>query len=226
MSLKKRLLKKVSVEKSIILALMILLPFLGFFLGMEYQRRVFSGLTYQEIAGTIEAPQTPSVLPKSAAPEPAPPKVEPYKLKKNCPKYGFSQEEEFLRAYRVKQGDTLLLIARSQLDDSSRYNEIIVLNSWRFPHLSVEDPYLEIGWTLYLPPMSIRSLEGRLFKINGELAEIDDNGRWRIIQPGGMGYFLPTDRTQMPEGVQFKVGDCVSILYESERGIVYSVSLQ
>jgi hypothetical protein len=220
-----RLLKEPGVRQSVILAMMILLPFLGFFLGMEYQRHVFSSLTYQKMAAT-EKLRHPQQAPQKRSWQVPSPKIEQYKLRKNCPKYGFSPEEDFLRAYRVKQGDTLLSIARSQLDDSSRYNEILILNSWRFPHLCLEYPFLEVGWTLYLPPMSIRGLEGRLSKINGELAEIDENGRWRIIQPGGMGYFLPTDRTRMPDGVQFKVGDCVSVLYEPERGIVYSVSRQ
>lgn len=218
--------RKIPLWKFFAFGLFFLLPIVGFFLGMEYQKRVIYGITYQKIMASEKLQQTPLEPQKKIAPKPAPPKVEPYKLKKNCPKYGLSPEEEFLRTYRVRPGDTLLSIARGQLDDSSRYNEIIVLNSSRLPHLSFENPYLEVGWTLYLPLMSIRGIEEPLVKLNGEISEIDENGRWRVVYPGGMGYFLPTDRTQFPQGVQFKVGDCVSIIYESGIGIVYSVALQ
>lgn len=218
--------RKIPLWKFFAFGLFFLLPIVGFFLGMEYQKRVYYGMTYQKIMASEKLQQAPLQPQKRTTPKPAPPKVEPYKLKKNCPKYGFSSPEEFLRAYRVRPGDTLLSIAHGQLDDSSRYNEIIVLNSSRLPHLSFEDPYLEVGWTLYLPPISIRNFEEPLAKINGEISEIDENGRWRIDHPGGMGYFLPTERTELPQGVRFKVGDCVSIIYQSGRGIVYSVALQ
>jgi len=51
-----------------------------------------------------------------------------------------------------------LAIARNKLRDVSRVGDIIYINRDRYPGLSIQNPYIEIGWLLYLPPKEIMQI--------------------------------------------------------------------
>lgn len=89
-----------------------------------------------------------------------------------CEQYGYNKNlDEYLVKYTVKKGDTLLSIAKSQLSDSSRMNEIRHLNQTFFQADSVQNPILEPGWVLKLPSSIIKHSSGFIQFFSGEVSE-------------------------------------------------------
>lgn len=143
----------------------------------------------------------------------------------NCKKYNFSSEEDFLPKYVVKKGDTLLSVAKKQLGDNSRIGELIELNKKLYPGLSIDEPFIEQNWTLYLPPQGVGKTNGKLFEVNGELSINPQDGRWGVnFTNGGAGAFRVDKVVSANES--FKEGDCVKVLYEGETLRVFSASHQ
>ena len=99
-----------------------------FFFGTYYQKKLYTfkyGPILQELL------PTPDLIGK-------------------CTRYGKAPKDEYLESYVVKQGDTLLSIARNQLSDSSKVYQLINLNNDNYPELSIKNSYIEPGWELYI----------------------------------------------------------------------------
>lgn len=74
------------------------------------------------------------------------------------------------KAYIIKPGDSIEQIARKELGDINRANEIIYLNKGKYPTLSSQTSFLEIGWELNLPPREIKlDTEANIGIIQGQL---------------------------------------------------------
>ncbi len=116
----------------------------------------------------------------------------------SCPSSGQIPITEFLEVYTVKKGDTLLSIAKNELNDTSRASEIVALNKYldRFPQLSLTNPFLEVGWKLYLPFEHASQTGGNIQAYAGNITGIDQ-GVFRIsFQQGGGGSITPSTQTQ------------------------------
>jgi hypothetical protein len=129
-----------------------------------------------------------------------------------CKYDGITGGQEFLESYEVKEGDTLLSIAKNTLKDVSRADELAKINNNNYPNLSTSNPFLEVGWVLNLPPNGSKRTNGLLFAENGRLS-ISQNG-W------GTGYPQESQRYKIEEletalkGQEIKEGECVTIIFE------------
>lgn len=152
------------------------------------------------------------------------------KYEKKCQLYGFNDKKNFLPEYTVKAGDTLLSIANKELGSVSRVNEIIELNKDRYPSLSIENPFIEQNWTLFLPPPYLTSTNGKLLEFDGELSEIRNDGNWVIKDLDSTVTLRPDKNVKMIGKTSFEVGDCVRVLYQPGAQIpdltVFSVTSQ
>lgn len=145
-----------------------------------------------------------------------------------CQKYGVDNYENFLRKYIVKKGDTLLSIAKNELGDASRINELITLNKERYPELTVKNPFLEVGWELYLSPAFITKSSGNVMQLSGVLESMDGS-HWSVRIDESQKvinaiYLQPT--TQMADKTTFAVGDCISVLMEEQSHDAYRIEKQ
>lgn len=127
----------------------------------------------------------------------------------DCEKNGYYKKEEYLQEYTVKQGDSLISIATTQLGDSSRVNELISLNDDKNLYS------LEEGWELFLPPSQQTS--GRVKKFGGKIYKIDANYVYIQLHPGteleSMG--IPKYHfDSIQNWSSFHLNDCVIILLD------------
>lgn len=127
--------------------------------------------------------------------------------------------EKYLNEYIVKNGDTLLSIAKNQLGDSSRVNEIITLNKEKYPTLSLENSFIEIGWKFLLPPKSYGVTNGLIFIVHGTLYY--GMPYWGIsLNPTSVKDSYVDISEIQPDDVQkfsnlgLSSGDCVTIVYQ------------
>ena len=143
-----------------------------------------------------------------------------YKVKGNCTNYGkIEDKDELYKKYIVKSGDTLLLVAKKELGDTSRVSDIVYINEKDYPGLSIKNPYIEPGWVLHLPPPYFKSLEFSgdipklLFGWAGELVAVTNDGRWivRGTNPNHNYGFQPDKNSQFfgKQKNEFVPGDCV-----------------
>lgn len=144
-----------------------------------------------------------------------------------CVHYGWTDGSESLPSYMVKRGDTLLSIAKDELSDSGRVEELIALNKGGHPSLSMQSPFIEQGWVLVLPPKNSKHTSGHLKQMQGELVDITGGAAWMIYSPGtgGTGPWLPS-RMVASAPTELKKSDCVRMLYDETTGIIYSYELQ
>ncbi len=133
-----------------------------------------------------------------------------------CTKQGLQPKDDYLPTYIVKPGDSLLFIAKSQLQDSSRVNELIILNKDRYPQLSLNPSLLEQGWKLYLPPQNVGITNGHIYVISGNIELYpDDRKLWGVRwNSGGGGTFSIDDLNKHQGKNQFKKGGCVTVIYQ------------
>ena len=136
-----------------------------------------------------------------------------------CGKTGFAQKWEYLTAYVIKENDSIQNIAKEQLKDESRVNEILQINGVG---------QLVVGSTLYLPPPTITKSSGNIKQVYGKLVE-KNNTSWHISfssDPKGQGILMPSF---LFEGIgnrdTYKIGDCIKVFFD-DGFKVYSVSLQ
>ncbi len=138
---------------------------------------------------------------------------------KACSKNGPAQKWEYLVPYIVKDGDDLQSIAKTQLNDESRVNEILQLNG--------TGPYV-VGSTIYLPPSFIKKSSGNIKEVYGLLIE-KDTSYWHLSyssDPKGMGILIPSYWfNDVSNSASFTSGDCVSVLLD-DGNKVFSVTSQ
>lgn len=135
----------------------------------------------------------------------------------SCQKTGPSQKKEYLLTYILKEGDSFKSIATTELGNSTRVSELTKLNE--------DQRNLTVGSTIFLPPKDITESTGNISEVSGKIIKKDD-ASWQLTYGGGekgLGIWMPgfwfkdfTDKDT------YKVGDCVTILFDN--GVkVYSV---
>ncbi len=204
-----------------------LVGFLGYFYGKgsvdsqpNTAEKVLSAQANQE--STLKAPvannQSTVVGPDSNAPTAS--QNETATLGNNtCAKTGLSQKWEYLTPYVLKESDSMQSIAKEQLKDESRVNELLQLNG--------VGPFVA-GSTIYLPPSFITKSSGNIKQINGKLVEKND-ASWHIsftADKSGQGLLVPAYLFQtVSNASSFSIGSCISVLLD-DGFKVYSVNLQ
>lgn len=134
-------------------------------------------------------------------------------VKYDCPLKGKLFTDAYFTDYTVKKGDTLLSISKDQLGTTDRVLDIVIQNKDKFPQLSLENNFLEVGWTLKILKPQYGPYSYILRRVTGRIAEYSNN---RIGMEWGTGdqvYFYPSEQTQLVGGNGFKVGDCVIITH-------------
>lgn len=127
-----------------------------------------------------------------------------------CAKQGLQPKSDYLQLYIVKPGDTLLSIAKTQLHDVSRVDELITLNKDRYPDLSLSHSFLEKDWGLFLPPLN-QITNGYIFMLSGNIQIYPDNPTlWGVKtdQMSGGVFNVKDIPTNLHEG------SCVNVLYQ------------
>jgi hypothetical protein len=137
--------------------------------------------------------------------------------KRVCPSYGSLPKKEYLPTYTVRQGDSPLLIASTQLGNSGRLQEFITLNSDNYPNLK-NNSFLEVGWKMVLPPTFVKESSGQIYITSGQIID-DSQQRWWIMDSpdaGGSFGVVVDKNTKVPNGLTLKRGDCVILIYDRE----------
>ena len=137
-----------------------------------------------------------------------------------CPKYNFDMsQDQYLRKYTVKPGDSLLGIAVKELGDQNRIDEIVYLNLSKFPVTVSPSPLIEVGWTLYLPPDWLKSSSGYLKGLQGKVMSVNESNIILTFDKEtnrmyGDKYYLHYDNSinYIP-----KVGDCVTVIMDTSN---------
>jgi hypothetical protein len=136
-----------------------------------------------------------------------------------CKKSGLAQKWEYLVPYTLKANDSYQNIAKSQLNDESRVNEIMQINGIS---------QLVVGATLYLPPPSITKSSGNIQMASGRLVKKDSSG-WQLSFNGdisGQSIIIPSFWFgEIANRDSYKIGDCLTILFDNGYK-VFSVSNQ
>lgn len=136
-----------------------------------------------------------------------------------CAKSGFAQKWEYLTSYTVKEGDSLQDIVTTELNDSTRLNEVLQING--------VGP-LVVGSTLYLPPKLITKSAGKLKQIYGRLV-VKDKDSWQLSFNGekdGQRIIIPTFWfEEIADKESFIVGECLTVLLD-DGFKVFSVAKQ
>lgn len=136
-----------------------------------------------------------------------------------CKKTGFAQKWEYLTAYEVEENDTLQSIAKKQLNDEGRVNEILQVNG--------VGP-LVVGYTLYLPPPNVPKSSGNLKQVYGKLLK-KSQASWHIgfsSDPDGQGILIPAFLFEnIADRDDYMSGDCLKIFFD-DGYTVYSVARQ
>lgn len=143
--------------------------------------------------------------------------------------------EGILRSYKVVNGDSLLSIARKELGDSSRYQEIAVMNASKFPQffsspgVVSKNTFLEQGWILLLPPDWIKSSSGQLDIVSGMIFDADQEGM-KITNTTDKSGWLATislDANTLNSGKSdFKIGDCITAVRDIRMNKILKIDLQ
>ncbi len=187
--------------------------FLGFSLGKPgtAQNPVVAQTTNSPVPNVLDSTIT-SVLPAATNLQPAVSNIA-------CDKTGLAKPWEYLTTYTINQGDSLESIAKNELNDSSRVNELLKING--------SGPFVA-GSALYLPPKDIPKSSGNLQQVYGKLVESNDSS-WHISYTAdlsGQGVLIPTFLfNKVANKDSFKIGDCIKVFFDNGY-TVYSVSLQ
>lgn len=138
--------------------------------------------------------------------------------KGTCPSYGISDKSTYLRIYIVRTGDTIEEIARTQLGNVSRADEIRNLNSDTVPTKTAFPLTITPGKQIYLPPDYIHESTGYLTEYKVEITRITDTGLWYGYYETSPYYeFAPDRRTLYRTKKPVKVGDCVKVLEDVQK---------
>lgn len=149
----------------------------------------------------------------------------------SCSYYGTLNQNFYLNEYTVQPGDSIYSIAANELGDASRMTELINLNQQWYPHLSVENPFIEVGWEIRLPAPSLPKSSGYLIGYGGKITGQENSymGPYYILQQTAdipkewqganeqYGIILYLDPgTKYFGKTGFEVGDCVYVVANSE----------
>ena len=205
------------------IVVLIIILFIGVFLGMQYEKNTTS--IYDMPLNTSNLDTTSKTA-----------------LGK-CKYSGMDEDlERIFTKYTVLSGDTLLKVAREQLGSTSRIQDIIYSNQKRYPELSVQNPYIEPGWILLLPPSYIKYIDayknvysGKMdpklpYSMEGELIEKPQDNMW-VVQanppsvkssPATIYFGEETEFMDKPKS-SYQVGDCLTIIREGYGSKTFAI---
>jgi len=154
-----------------------------------------------------------------------------------CEKTTYGNIEDSLVAYTVKEGDTLQSIAANELNDTSRMQEIAVMNGDRYPSLfastgvAATNPELIEGWKLLLPPDWLQRSSGQLDEVNGKVLAIraSDKGLEISSTDDASDHYatLTIDGATVNQtGVTYSEGDCITAIRDIRQNKVLRIGLQ
>lgn len=141
---------------------------------------------------------------------------------KTCSRFGEIPRDEFADIYIVKPGDSLLSIARNQLGDFSRANEIINMNDSDPVNPNISKwKSLSSGTKIYLPPKNVSKSSGMIFAWKGQVKFYKNNRLVLKFSPteGGspeIGFTIDVTKDTKFLGDQtLHVGDCVFVIVDN-----------
>lgn len=142
-----------------------------------------------------------------------------------CEKFGFISEKDFLTDYQVKTGDTILSISKNVLRDPSRVNELIGLNKKTYPGLSLQNPFIEVGWVIKLPLEKIGVTSGELLATNGEVTGNESRSiNINVLGQNSLIYSLYIkDFTKYEGDMNIRKGDCIQAVIDSQSHSIYYI---
>lgn len=139
---------------------------------------------------------------------------------KKCSPYGVLSKEEYLISYTVKRGDAIFSILNKESYGTAKVTEFIEINNDVYPGLSLQNPFIEVGWKLYLPPKYGLAGSGKYEGLQGEILDIDGayitvNQKPDEVVPvriklGAFTQYVPSD-------YRFNKGDCVRVVYDADK---------
>lgn len=171
---------------------------------VDPEKKVVLGST-NESPTPIEAQQQTSYLQGET---PTPITTLQQKSSGTCKKTGFAQKWEYLKPYTVKQNDSYQDIAKTELHDATRVNEITQINGIG---------QVVVGSTLYLPPDEVTKSSGNLKEVYGKIIEKTTTS-WHVnfsADGKGQGILFPSFWfDSIPDASSYKIGDCVKIFFD------------
>ena len=158
-----------------------------------------------------------------------PKKVEEDKSISGC-EYGWDSIYDYLEKYVVRSGDTLLSIAKNEMGDVSRYQELIDINEQTYPHLATYNSFLEVGMTLHIPPIEWGATAGHFLVPRGEILKIEKNRYFidsldRMDSRFTSNSFIVDERTIYKDKKDYKAGDCVVMVYTSGENLSRAIMI-
>lgn len=136
-----------------------------------------------------------------------------------CVPYGRLTKNEYLSSYTVQKGDTLFSILNDHNWGTSRINDLIEINKDDYPGLSLQNPFIEVGWRLYLPPKYAGSGSGHYVGVQGEISEINTTSMMVNQNPDGTNpiKITLTNFTQfIPPDYKLSKGKCVRVVFDKD----------
>lgn len=201
--------KQFSIKRFLVLLGLLLLPFIGYLFGRYQQQRLVTALLENENGKQVSKNEVSSDSETLGSFK--------YDMHLGCNNYGRIDKDNYLSTYTVKSGDTLLSIARKQLGSTDNVPVLVALNKDRYSTLSIEKPFVEIGWKLFLPPREPPNIWGDVVAHAGEVAQLTSKGSMVIKSTSGTTYVHNESSIDYPDG-NLKVGDCSVVLSENIGG--------
>ncbi len=137
---------------------------------------------------------------------------------KKCVNYGLMSKDDFLLPYHVQKGDTLFSILKNNDGGgTAKINELIEINKDVYPGLSLQNPFIEVGWKLYLPPKYAGMGSGTYGGIKGEILEMNDSYFLMNIDPdkrSQIAIYITPFTQYVPNDYKFSKGTCVRVVYD------------
>lgn len=206
-----------SISKFGILLFIILAFTLGFYFGIQYEKQILSNANYNQ------NPKSTNIQDQNKRPT------------KQCKVFDENQIKDFIYVkYTVKKGDTVLSVAQDQLGSSSRVADIIYVNMNDYPGLSIQSPYIEPGWILYLPRPFIKKINIYDQKyasyqlptvISASILKINADNSWTLTWGQG----ATSTRTYADsvfinkQKSEYKEGDCLTIVEGGSTARAYGI---
>ena len=201
--------KSLSIKRFLVVFGIALLPLIGYVLGRLHQERLTNLLSEKENPVQISNNEGYSDSETLGSFK--------YDMHLRCDLYGKIEKDSYLATYTVRAGDTLLSIAKKQLGSTDKVAVLVALNKERYSTLSIEKPFVEIGWKLFLPPKDPPNISGDIAAYAGEVAQITSKGSMTIKSTSGTSYVHTESSVDYPDR-DLKVGDCAVVLSENIGG--------
>lgn len=161
---------------------------------------------------------TPTPVPSAVQPSPSLSEREIEESKESAAvcEYGILPKDSYLRTYTVKEGDTLLGIASRELGSTARVNEVVELNKDQYSGLSLQNPFIEVGWIFDLPPKFVVSQEPlhEIVGYKGMINSEDKDSLFVSFNPANDSVVrvFKKDYTRYLVKENFSIGECVQVL--------------